>query len=232
MVSRVLVVTHDANLLAQLRAALSGPGHEVLAAANAVDAMRRLKSEEPPLLVLALGVPAFDALGLVERVLGSEDPGHRMGVIVLGDATLGTKLRALRAGSDDYLAMPIHPVELGARIRRILARTAPPRPRASAHHGSQVLSQVLAFYGAKGGVGTTTLAINTAIALRGQRHRRVALVDANLQFGDHRVFLDVGLDRRSIVDSVGASSMDSDVLASIVVPHASGLDLLLAPPSP
>ena len=54
--------------------------------------------------------------------------------------------------------------------------------------------RVIAFYGAKGGVGTTTLAINTAIALRKELNRTVALVDANLQFGDHRVFLDLGPD--------------------------------------
>jgi len=58
------------------------------------------------------------------------------------------------------------------------------------------------------------------------------LVDGNLQFGDHRVFLDLGLDRKSIVDLVSAPAMDADLVRSIVQPHDSGVDLLLAPPSP
>jgi len=57
-------------------------------------------------------------------------------------------------------------------------------------------------------------------------------VDGNLQFGDHRVFMDIALDRKSIVDAVTATSIDADLLRGIVVQHESGVDLLLAPPSP
>ena len=91
---------------------------------------------------------------------------------------------------------------------------------------------MLAFYGAKGGVGTTTIAINAAIGLHRELGRKVCLVDGNLQFGDHRVFLDLGLDRKSIVDIVTAPSMDQDLVRQILVKHDSGVDLLLAPPSP
>jgi pilus assembly protein CpaE len=93
------------------------------------------------------------------------------------------------------------------------------------------MGRIHAYYGAKGGVGTTTIAINAAIALH-NLGRRVCLVDGNLQFGDHRVFLDLGLDRKSIVDVVSAPSMDADLIRRIVQPHDSGVDLLLAPPSP
>jgi pilus assembly protein CpaE len=57
-------------------------------------------------------------------------------------------------------------------------------------------------------------------------------MDANLQFGDHRVFLDLGLDRKSVVDVVSAPSIDSDLIRQVMVKHDSGIDLLLAPPSP
>jgi pilus assembly protein CpaE len=46
------------------------------------------------------------------------------------------------------------------------------------------------------------------------------------------VFLDLGLDRKSIVDLVSAPAMDADLMKNIVVKHDSGVDLLLAPPSP
>jgi pilus assembly protein CpaE len=98
--------------------------------------------------------------------------------------------------------------------------------------GAPPMGRIMAFYGAKGGVGTTTIAINLAIALHRELGRKVALVDLNLQFGDHRVFLDLGLDRKSIVDVVSAPSIDSELLKSVLVKHDSGVDLLLAPPSP
>ncbi len=94
------------------------------------------------------------------------------------------------------------------------------------------MGRILAFYGAKGGVGTTTIAINAAIAFHRELGRKVCLVDGNLQFGDHRVFLDLGLDRKSIVDIVTAPSIDADLIRNVIVKHDSGIDLLLAPPSP
>jgi len=107
--------------------------------------------------------------------------------------------------------------------------------RAGATDGSTTkppLGRMIAFYGAKGGVGATTVAINTAIALHQDLERRVVLVDGVLQFGDHRVFLDLGPDRKSITDAVQAPAVDADLIKSILVKHDSGIDLLLAPASP
>jgi len=132
-----------------------------------------------------------------------------------------------------------------ARMRSLLARYKPDEqfnpPTARSGHIIPAVpaapkkrepARVLLFYGAKGGVGTTTLAINTAIALHKELNRRVCLVDANLQFGDHRVFLDLGLDRMSVVDLASNPSIDIDLIKQILVRHESGVDLLLAPPSP
>jgi pilus assembly protein CpaE len=122
-------------------------------------------------------------------------------------------------------------MELLARIRSLLARFTPRVPAGGAGTRSNA-GRVHVYYGAKGGVGTTTIAINAAIALHRELGRRVVLVDANLQFGDHRVFLDLGLDSKSIVDLVTASSIDRDLVRKVLVSHDSGIDLLLAPPSP
>ena len=78
----------------------------------------------------------------------------------------------------------------------------------------------------------TTISINTAIALHTELDRKVALVDAVLQFGDHRVFLDLGNDRKSVTDLMNAPVIDAELLKSVMVKHDSGVDLLLAPTSP
>src|ERR671916_96720 len=88
------------------------------------------------------------------------------------------------------------------------------------------------FHPAKGGVGTTTIAINTAIALATRLKRKTALFDANLQFGDMRVFLDLTLNSSSIVNAITEPALDDDLLKKLVVPHHSGVELLLAPPNP
>ena len=115
-----------------------------------------------------------------------------------------------------------------ARIKALLARGALPT---AAGAEASTLGRLAVLYGAKGGVGTTTIAINTAIAMGRELRRRTALLDANLQFGDLRVFLDLGLDTASIVNAVSEPDLDADLLRKLIVRHHSGVDLLLAPPS-
>jgi pilus assembly protein CpaE len=114
-------------------------------------------------------------------------------------------------------------------MRGLLARFGSEQAGAKA---KPPMGRMIAFYGAKGGVGATTLAINSAIALHSELDRKVVLVDGVLQFGDHRVFLDLGNDRKSISDVMSAPAVDAELLKSILVRHDSGVDLLLAPTSP
>ena len=174
-------------------------------------------------------LPKLDGYQVATKIRTEEGSSSHVPIIMLtAEREVEQKVRGLRAGADDYLIKPFHPAELLARIKSLLARFAPKE----ALLARPPLGRVLAFYGAKGGVGTTTIAINAAIALHRELGRKVCLVDGNLQFGDHRVFLDLGLDRKSIVDVVTAPSIDADLIRQVMVKHDSGIDLLLAPPSP
>jgi pilus assembly protein CpaE len=230
MTSRILIVTDDASLQALIGQAMAGSGYERLLATSGTDALRRWTSEGADLLIVDTNVAGLDGITLTERIRAAEGGQVRVPIVLVGGSDPRAKLRGLRAGADDYLTVPVHPVELMARIRRLVVVRPPPRAAEPEEHTA--LGQVLAFYGAKGGVGTTTLAVNTAVALRRLLSRRVALVDANLQFGDHRVFLDVGNDRRSIIDAVTAPAIDGDLLSQVMIAHESGVEALLAPPSP
>jgi pilus assembly protein CpaE len=85
----------------------------------------------------------------------------------------------------------------------------------------------------KGGTGCSTLAINLAVALAQQKQgNKVALVDASLQFGDVAVLLNLQV-ARSIVDLVPhIDELDGEMLETVLVPHGSGVKVLLAPPRP
>ena len=173
-------------------------------------------------------LPKLDGYQVATKIRTEEGAtGHVPIIMLTAEREVEQKVRGLRAGADDYLIKPFHPAELLARMKSLIARFAP----SDTLMGRPPMGRVHAYYGAKGGVGTTTIAINAAIALQGLG-RRVCLVDGNLQFGDHRVFLDLGLDRKGIVDVVSAPAMDADLVKSIVQTHDSGVDLLLAPPTP
>ena len=228
MAGKVLVVDDDASVQRLLQQTLRQEGYEVVIATEGTEAFRLWQQEAPSLILLDAVLQGTDGHDVAIRIRAAEAAGSHVPIIMLtADRDVQQKVRALRAGADDYLVKPFHPAELLARMKSLIARFAP----GDTLVGRPPMGRIHAYYGAKGGVGTTTIAINTAIALR-SLERRVCVVDGNLQFGDHRVFMDLPLDRKSIVDAVTAPSIDPDLLRSIVQTHESGVDLLLAPPSP
>ena len=228
MAGKILVVDDDASVQRLLQFTLQQEGFEVVVASDGADGYRRWQQESPSLILLDVTVQQMDGYEVATRIRADEAGARHVPIIMLtADRDVQGKVRALRAGADDYLIKPFHPAELMARMKSLIARFQPSESLV----GRPPMGRVHAYNGAKGGVGTTTIAINAAIALHGLG-RRVCLVDGNLQFGDHRVFLDLGLDRKSIVDLVSAPAMDADLVKSLVIKHDSGVDLLLAPPSP
>jgi pilus assembly protein CpaE len=247
MAIRILVVDADPTVQRALGHALSQNGYEVLACGEGVEALRVARSDKPALVLVAANLPGVDGFSFVTRLRAEDGPSvHTPSILLLPENDNESRNRALRAGADDYLVKPFHPAELMARMRSLLARYKPneqfeppthPRttrvtPAVAPSPKQSAPAKVVLFYGAKGGVGTTTIAINSAIALHKELGRRVCLIDANLQFGDHRVFLDLGLDRMSLVDLAQTPAIDADLVKQILVKHESGIELLLAPPSP
>ena len=125
-------------------------------------------------------------------------------------------LRAMRAGAREFLLDTDHE---GVRAA-IRARSLGAQPVGAAAQGS-----VVTVFGAKGGVGATTIAANLAGALQASG-LRVCLVDLNLHLGDVLSFMDVP-GSYSITDLVAnMARLDDDLLRSSMVHHASGVDVL------
>jgi pilus assembly protein CpaE len=232
MSATILVIEGDPKAQRLLREILVGAGYNALVASDGLEGLRLLAMESPGLVLLDVALPSSDGYQLVTRIRREEGRTAHIPIIMLtAERDVEQKIRSLRAGADDYLVKPtdptFHPAELLARTRSLLARFAPPEREAA----RPVLGRVLGFYGAKGGVGTTTIAINTAIALQ-REGRSVCLLDGNLQFGDHRVFLDLGTDLKSVADVATAPGIEPDTIRHVVAKHESGIGLLLAPPSP
>ncbi len=90
-------------------------------------------------------------------------------------------------------------------------------------------SRTFSVYGAKGGLGTTTLAFNLAVAMAQLPGMRVALVDGSLQFGDVRALLRVPDSAPSMLQLPTDRVSEAD-LEAVVWRDPSGIDILLAPP--
>jgi pilus assembly protein CpaE len=91
------------------------------------------------------------------------------------------------------------------------------------------MSRVYSIFGAKGGVGTTTLAYNIAAAIAAEGQYRVALIDGSLQFGDLRALLRLPESAPSMLQLPTNKVQRADV-EQVVHRDASGVHVLLAPP--
>jgi pilus assembly protein CpaE len=124
--------------------------------------------------------------------------------------------------------------QLGASRRQALPAmgTAPggaaPRAEAAVQHAGKVIT----VFSAKGGVGCSTIAINLAIALQQTAAIKVAVVDANLQFGDVGVLLNLYASRTIADLASNAEELDDELITDVFIPHSSGVKALLAPPRP
>jgi pilus assembly protein CpaE len=231
MAVKVLVVDDDLNIQRVLSFTLKQEGFDVILAGDGETGVALVAEQQPDLILMDAALPGIDGYHAITKIRSAEPSGRRVPILLLTtEADVGQRVKGLRAGADDDIVKPFHPAELMARIRALLARSGLGGARTGSVQAT--LRRVVVFYGAKGGVGNTTLAINTAIALAAEHKRRVGLVDANLQFGDLRVFLDLKLDTASIVNAISEPELDADLLRRLVVSHASGVDLLLAPTTP
>jgi pilus assembly protein CpaE len=228
--TKVLVVDDDLNIQRVLVFTLKQEGFEVHVASDGQAGVEMAASISPDLILMDVAMPKLDGYAATQQIRAAEQ-GRKVPIIMLtAEADVEQRVRGLRAGADDDIVKPFHPLELIARIKALLARAGGGQQRKTSEKAT--LGRLACFYGAKGGVGTTTIAINTAIALATRLKRKTALIDANLQFGDMRVFMDLGLDSSSMVNAITENDLDAELLKKLVVSHHTGIDLLLAPPNP
>ena len=118
----VLVVDDDRKVLELLEIAYTSHGFRVLAAADGHEAMQKVLTERPDLLVLDVRLPRKSGLEVCEMLRRDPDEFHLPIILVSGTGDTDARLKGFTAGADDFLAKPFSPRELIARSRRLLMR--------------------------------------------------------------------------------------------------------------
>jgi pilus assembly protein CpaE len=227
---RVLIVTAAGDLADELRQALAGiPDRRslIFTAQTYRQAIDMAAARQPDFVVVDVDrdialITAFlrdlyQAVPdpLVAAALPSSQRDHG------SDTRTDGIIELFRANVRDVLRRPVSTTELRVVLDRMSA--APGAPRAAA------AGRVISFVSNKGGVGKSTLSVNTACGLARRHPDRVLLVDTSLQLGACALLL--GLEpATTIVDAIRQHDrLDETLLQRLTVAHSSGLRLLASP---
>jgi len=177
---RVLFVDDEEQIRKLLSTWLTRHGYEVTVANDGWEALKAVRSKAPDLVITDVNMPNMNGLELTRR-LRADHRTARIPVIMLSARKQADDvLTGYAEGADEYIPKPVEMAVLAAKVEVLIRRFATTRGEAVAKRGGNV---VLFVHG-KGGVGCTTLAVNSAVALAATTIYRVTLLDLNLEFGN------------------------------------------------
>ncbi|MCC7130791.1 MAG: hypothetical protein B6D39_02655 [Anaerolineae bacterium UTCFX2] len=240
---RVLIVDDVAETRENIRKLLQFEGDlEVVGAEGSgragIEASKALK---PDVVLMDINMPDMDGITATELIRKQNAATQIVILSVQGDPNY--MRRAMLAGARDFLTKPPALDELTSAIRRAGKMAHDERAKVAALPGllggaggaggaALGLGKTIVVYGPKGGNGATTIAVNLAVALKNEE-TPIALVDANLQFGDIAVFLNEQV-RNTVLDlAPRADELDVEVVQNVMINHApTGIKILAAPVRP
>jgi pilus assembly protein CpaE len=187
-----------------------------------------IRSAVPDLAIVALDADKNKALQLIGQ-LSVEYP--RLPILTISQDHQAL-LQSLQRGAKYFLTHPVGLQDMLAALRRALGEYGTADPSSGTLIRQTDVSSVIAVLGSRGGVGTTTLAVNLAATLAADPNNSVALIDLDLALGDADVCLEVsGFENISIADlAYNIERLDMNFLKRAMARHeATGLSILRHP---
>lgn len=231
MADKILIVDDDVDTLRLVGLMLQRQGYQISAATNGQQGISKAMEEQPDLILLDVMMPDMDGYEVTRQLRQKPSTSEIPILMFTAKTQLDDKIAGFEVGADDYLTKPTHPSELQAHVKALLTRM-------EQHEGKKApvrerRARVIGVLAARGGLGVTTIAMNLAAGLFARSQADVAL--AEMVPGKGTLGLDLGLtNQKALVKFLSAppSEVTRERMKNALVPHISGVKLLLASEHP
>lgn len=180
-------------------------------------------ARRPDLLIFELGADHQKDVNRVQSLL----EGDKVGEVFLTSKVAEPEvlMQAIRVGAKEFFSQPIKPEEVTHALRRFKERR-----KRSASKMRPEPGQLITVFGSKGGVGTTTVAVNLAVSLAQKKSvQSVALLDMNTLFGEIPLFLEISPKFHWGEITKNIERLDDTFLRNILTRHTTGVEVLSSP---
>jgi len=233
MSEKILIIDDDLDTLRLVGLMLQRQGYQISAATNGQQGLEKAFEEDPDLILLDVMMPDMDGYEVTRRLRQNPSTLDTPIMMFTAKTQLDDKVIGFEVGANDYLTKPTHPSELQARVKTLLSRGSDRKTNTGSakdeNHG-----YVIGVLGARGGIGTTTMAVNLGAGLHTRTKSEVVV--AEMLPGQGALALDVGVTGpKGLVDLLGVNKLGEitrDRVRETLVQHGSGLKLLLATDRP
>jgi len=233
MSEKILIIDDDLDTLRLVGLMLQRQGYQISAATNGQQGLEKAFDEDPDLILLDVMMPDMDGYEVTRRLRQNPSTLETPILMFTAKTQLDDKVIGFEVGANDYLTKPTHPSELQARVKTLLARVGDKKTNTTSAKAEN-RGYVIGVLGARGGLGTTTMAVNLGAGL--QSRTKSEVIVAEMLPGQGALSLDVGVtSTKGLVDLLSLTKLSEitrDSVREALVSHGSGLKLLLASDRP
>jgi pilus assembly protein CpaE len=208
-------------------------GHEFEYSKTGKEGLAKVSATKPDVIIVDLRLPDISGHDILERLRRDTEFSNIPVIVITAKNELGDKLKAFELGADDYLVKPFQPEELVARMRILARRGRAMKIVSDMEKSDETLTTIVAVHSLRGGVGTTSVAVNLALAFNQIWAKPTLLIDAVLSAGQVAMMLNAKprFTWEDFVD-IETKNIDEDLIDNIASKHSSGLSFIAAPRSP
>ena len=198
---------------------------EIISSVEEMDVQMPQDTHRADLLIFDLGDDTENDFQHIQSLLNDDVAAEVF--LISENPDPAVLMRAIKTGTKEFFTLPLKEGEVKQALKKFKQKI-----KSADRKNSPKIGQIITIIGSKGGIGTTTVAVNLAVDLaRKKSVKSVALIDMNMMFGEVPLFLEMkpGFHWGEITRNI--SRLDSTFLMDSLSKHSSGVYVLPSPGS-